>query len=33
MENLKQILADALSAVAASESESALDDVRVHYLG
>ncbi|AEF54520.1 phenylalanine--tRNA ligase subunit alpha [Marinomonas posidonica] len=33
MENLKQILADALSAVEASESESALDDVRVHYLG
>lgn len=33
MENLKQILADALSAVAASESEAALDDVRVHYLG
>ncbi|RBP84403.1 phenylalanine--tRNA ligase subunit alpha [Marinomonas rhizomae] len=33
MENLKQILADALSAVATSESESALDDVRVHYLG
>ena len=33
MENLKQILADALSAVAAPESESALDDVRVHYLG
>jgi len=33
MENLKQILADALSAVAASDSESALDDVRVHYLG
>jgi phenylalanyl-tRNA synthetase alpha chain len=33
MENLKQILADALSAVASSESESALDDVRVHYLG
>ncbi|GAB3482492.1 phenylalanine--tRNA ligase subunit alpha [Marinomonas epiphytica] len=33
MENLQQILADALSAVAASESESALDDVRVHYLG
>ena len=33
MENLKQILADALNAVAASESESALDDVRVHYLG
>ncbi|MCV2402616.1 phenylalanine--tRNA ligase subunit alpha [Marinomonas sp. C2222] len=33
MENLKQILADALDAVASSESESALDDVRVHYLG
>lgn len=33
MENLKQILADALSAVAASESESELDDVRVQYLG
>ena len=33
MENLKQILADALNAVASSESESALDDVRVHYLG
>ncbi|GAA0834056.1 MAG: phenylalanine--tRNA ligase subunit alpha [Marinomonas sp.] len=33
MENLKQILADALNAVAASETESALDDVRVHYLG
>ncbi|MGO3343870.1 MAG: phenylalanine--tRNA ligase subunit alpha [Marinomonas sp.] len=33
MENLKQILADALTAVAASETESALDDVRVHYLG
>lgn len=33
MENLKQILADALNAVAASESEPALDDVRVHYLG
>ncbi|MBR7889696.1 phenylalanine--tRNA ligase subunit alpha [Marinomonas sp. A79] len=33
MENLKQILADALNAVAASESEAALDDVRVHYLG
>ncbi len=33
MENLKQILADALSAVAASESESVLNDVRVYYLG
>ncbi|RDL42605.1 phenylalanine--tRNA ligase subunit alpha [Marinomonas piezotolerans] len=33
MENLNQILADALAAVAASDSESALDEVRVHYLG
>ena len=33
MENLNQILADALDAVAASESEAALDDVRVQYLG
>lgn len=33
MENLKQILTDALDAVATSDSESALDNVRVHYLG
>ena len=33
MENLNQILADALAAVAASENESGLDDVRVQYLG
>ena len=33
MENLKPILADALHAMAASDSEAALNDVRVHYLG
>ena len=33
MENLNQILADALAAVAASENEAGLDDVRVQYLG
>ncbi|ADZ91732.1 phenylalanine--tRNA ligase subunit alpha [Marinomonas mediterranea] len=33
MENLNQILANALEAVAASDSESALDDIRVKYLG
>lgn len=33
MENLNQILADALAAVAASDNESGLDDVRVQYLG
>lgn len=33
MENLKQILADALAAVSASDSESALDEIRVRYLG
>lgn len=33
MENLNQILANALEAVAASENESALDDIRVRYLG
>ena len=33
MENLKQILADALDAVSASESESSLDEIRVRYLG
>ncbi|MEC8482255.1 MAG: phenylalanine--tRNA ligase subunit alpha, partial [Pseudomonadota bacterium] len=33
MENLNQILADALAAVAASENEAGLDEVRVQYLG
>ena len=33
MENLKQILTDALDAVSASDSESALDEIRVRYLG
>ncbi|CUB05918.1 phenylalanine--tRNA ligase subunit alpha [Marinomonas fungiae] len=33
MENLKQILADALAAVAASDNEAGLDEVRVQYLG
>ena len=33
MENLKQILTDALAAVSASDSESALDEIRVRYLG
>ena len=33
MENLNQILADALAAVAASDNEAGLDAVRVQYLG
>lgn len=33
MENLNQILADALAAVAASDNEAGLDEVRVQYLG
>ncbi|TDO99069.1 phenylalanine--tRNA ligase subunit alpha [Marinomonas balearica] len=33
MENLNQILANALEAVVASDSESALDEIRVKYLG
>lgn len=33
MENLNQILADALAAVAASDNEASLDEVRVQYLG
>ncbi|TBR44752.1 phenylalanine--tRNA ligase subunit alpha [Marinomonas agarivorans] len=33
MENLQQILDEALKAVDASENESALDEIRVHYLG
>lgn len=33
MENLQQILDEALKAVSASEDESALDEIRVHYLG
>ncbi|MGB2064283.1 Phenylalanine--tRNA ligase alpha subunit [Marinomonas gallaica] len=33
MENLNQILADALTAVAASDNEASLDEIRVQYLG
>lgn len=33
MDNLQQILNEALGAVDASENESALDEIRVHYLG
>ncbi|MCO4784421.1 phenylalanine--tRNA ligase subunit alpha [Marinomonas atlantica] len=33
MENLNQILADALAAVAASDNEAGLDEIRVQYLG